>query len=126
MFYEPPKQNHGLPHDPFKALVVPRPIGWISTYDQHGRPNLAPYSFFNAVASDPACVMFSASRREDGSAKDSQLYAETAGAFVVNVVTYAQRDAMYKTSSPVPRGVSEFELAGLEALPGRLVNAPRG
>ena len=125
MFYEPLKRDHGLPHDPFKGLILPRPIGWISTFDDQGRSNLAPYSFFNAVSADPPCVMFSAGRREDGSSKDSQHFAETTGAFVVNIVTYAQRQAMYKTSSPLPRGVSEFDAAGLEALPAYMVNAPR-
>ncbi len=125
MFYEPDKRNHGLKHNPFKALVVPRPIGWISSLDAQGRPNLAPYSMFNAAASDPPCVMFASSTREDGSPKDSCRGAEASGEFVVNMATYASRDAMNKTSETLPRGESEFDAAGLEWLPSRLVKAPR-
>ena len=66
MFYQPDKRYHGLPRDPFKALVVPRPIGWISSVDPQGRPNLAPYSYFNGVSSDPPCVMFAPSMRSRG------------------------------------------------------------
>jgi len=125
MFYEPDKRNHGLKHNPFKALVVPRPIGWISTVDAQGRPNLAPYSMFNAVASDPPCVMFASSSRDDGSAKDSRHGAEASGEFVVNMATYEAREAMNKTSAPLPRGENEFDAANLEWLPSHLVKAPR-
>jgi flavin reductase (DIM6/NTAB) family NADH-FMN oxidoreductase RutF len=125
MFYEPDKRNHGLKHNPFKALVVPRPIGWISSLDAQGRPNLAPYSMFNAVASDPPCVMFASSTRDDGLPKDSCHGAEAGGEFVVNMATYASRDAMNMTSATLPRGESEFDAAGLEWLPSRLVKAPR-
>lgn len=126
MFYEPDKRNHGLPHDPFKALVVPRPIGWISTCDAEGRANLAPYSFFNAVCSDPPCVMFGAGLRPRGDmVKDSQRNAEATGEFVVNVVPYAMKDAMNVSSAHLPPGESEFAAAGLEMLPSVCVRAPR-
>ncbi len=125
MFYEPDKRNHGLKHNPFKALIVPRPIGWISSVDAEGRPNLAPYSMFNAVASDPPCVMFASSTRDDGTPKDSCHGAEASGEFVVNMATYELRDAMNRTSATLPRGANEFDAAGLEWLPSRLVKAPR-
>jgi flavin reductase (DIM6/NTAB) family NADH-FMN oxidoreductase RutF len=125
MFYEPDKRNHGLKYNPFKALVVPRPIGWISTIDPQGRPNLAPYSMFNAVATDPPCVMFASSLRQDGSAKDSRAYAEATGDFVVNLATYAWREEINQTSATLPPGVNEAEVAGLELVPSRLVKSPR-
>ncbi len=125
MFYEPERRNHGLKHDPFKALIVPRPIGWISSIDGEGRLNLAPYSMFNAVASDPPCVMFASSAREDGTPKDAAHGAEDGGGFVVNLATFALRAPMNKTAATLPRGDNEFEAAGLEWLPSRLVKAPR-
>ena len=118
-FYEP-AQGHGLPHDPFKAIVAPRPIGWISTVDREGRTNLAPYSFFNAVCGAPPMIAFSSE-----SYKDSVRNAEATGAFVANFVTKALAEAMNRTSAPVSAGVNELELAGLAAVPGRLVAAPR-
>ena len=108
MFYEPDKRNHGLPHNPFKALVVPRPIGWISAIDHSGRINLAPYSFFNLVASDPPCVMFAASSRLDGTLKDSQDFAEKGGEFVVNIASFDQREELIATSYPYAPGQNEF------------------
>ena len=130
MFYEPDKRNHGLPHDPFKALVVPRPIGWISSIDREGRPNLAPYSFFNGVSTDPPCVMFGPSTRPAGGAgeralKDSHRNAEHSGEFVLNLATFAQRDAMNASSAGLPAGDNEFVAAGLETLPSRLIKPPR-
>ena len=89
MFYEPGRGDHGLPRDPFKALVAPRPIGWISTVDAGGRPNLAPYSFFNAFGSRPPIVGFSSE-----GAKHSKANAEATGAFVCNMATYELREAM--------------------------------
>ena len=116
MFYEPDKRNHGLPHDPFKALVVPRPIGWISSVDREGRPNLAPYSFFNGVSTDPPCVMFGPSTRPASGAgeralKDSHRNAEHSGEFVLNLATFAQRDAMNASSAGLPAGENEFVAA---------------
>jgi flavin reductase (DIM6/NTAB) family NADH-FMN oxidoreductase RutF len=118
-FYEP-RHGHGLPHDPFKAIVAPRPIGWISTVDAAGRPNLAPYSFFNAFCEAPPIVGFSS-----GGRKDSQRNAEATGEFVVNLATRRQAEALNRTSAPLPPGVSEFEAAGLAAAPSRLVRPPR-
>ncbi len=118
-FYEPAR-GHGLPHDPFKAIVAPRPIGWISTRDQQGRPNLAPYSFFNAFSSNPPIVGFCSEGR-----KDSISNLEATGEFVANLVSRALAAAMNQTSAPVAHGVDEFALAGLTAAPGRVVAAPR-
>ena len=118
-FYEP-RHGHGLAHDPFKAIVAPRPIGWISTVDAAGRPNLAPYSFFNAFCERPPIVGFSS-----GGRKDSQRNAEATGEFVVNLATRGQAEALNLTSAPWPPGVSEFEAAGLAAAPSRLVRPPR-
>lgn len=120
MFYEPVKRNHGLPHDPFKAIVAPRPIGWISSIDSQGRVNLAPYSFFNGVATFPPMVMFSS----DGF-KDSVSNVSETMEFVCNLATWDLRDAMNRTSESVPQGVNEFELAGLTQAPSKLVKPPR-
>ena len=119
MFYEP-ASGHGLPHDPFKAIVAPRPIGWISTLDLEGRPNLAPYSFFNAVGTAPPMVMFSSEGW-----KHSVANAKSTGEFVCNFAGYALRDAMNVTSAPVSSQVDEFARAGLEPAPSRLVKPPR-
>ena len=114
MFYRP-ENGHGLPHNPFNAIVTPRPIGWISSRDAQGRDNLAPYSFFNAVAYDPPQVMFaSTSAKPDrGGTKDSVGNIRETGVFCVNVVAYAMRDAMNQTSGPWPRETDEFALAGI-------------
>ncbi len=120
MFYEPSKRNHGLPHDPFQALVAPRPIGWISTRSAAGALNLAPFSYFNALSSNPWLVMFSASGE-----KDSVVHARETSEFTVNLVSAHLTDAMVMSSIAAPRGVSEFDLAGLTAEPGTMVGAPR-
>ena len=125
MFYEPDKRNHGLKFNPFKALVVPRPIGWISSIGVDGIPNLAPYSMFNAVAGDPPCVMFASSTKSDGSSKDFRHCAEATGEFVVNLATYAAREPMNRTSESLPLGVNEFDVAELELVPSVLVKPPR-
>ncbi len=112
MFYRP-EEGHGLPHNPFNAIVTPRPIGWISTRGSDGSENLAPYSFFNAVAYVPPQVMFastSAKPDRDGT-KDSVANIRDTGVFCVNIVEFAMRDAMNQTSGPWPRDVDEFELA---------------
>lgn len=119
MFYEP-SVGHGLPHDPFKAIVAPRPIGWISTVAADGSLNLAPYSFFNALGTNPHLVMFSSE-----GAKDSATYASETGEFVVNLVTRDLVDRMNASSIDAPRGVSEFGHAGLTPVPSRLVKPPR-
>ncbi|WP_172296516.1 flavin reductase family protein [Pseudoruegeria sp. HB172150] len=115
MFYEP-KDGHGLPHNPFNAVVTPRPIGWISSRDADGRDNLAPYSFFNAVAYVPPQVMFASTsgKADRGDTKDSVGNIRETGVFCVNIVEYAMRDAMNVTSASLPREVDEFERAGLE------------
>src|SRR3954467_3592014 len=118
-FYEPSK-GHGLPHSPFKAIVAPRPIGWISTRDRLGRVNLAPYSFFNAFSDAPPIVGFSS-----GGRKDSLRNAEEAGEFVANLATRALAEAVNLTSAAVPHGVDEMAMAGLTAATCRLVAAPR-
>ncbi len=120
MFYSPRRGDHGLRFDPFKAIVAPRPIGWISSLDAQGRPNLAPYSFFNAVSSRPHIVMFGSDGR-----KHSVANIEATGEFVCSLATWALREAVNATSAPLPEGVSEFEAAGLEAAPSRLVRPPR-
>jgi flavin reductase (DIM6/NTAB) family NADH-FMN oxidoreductase RutF len=125
MYYEPGLTPHGLPHDPFKSCVVPRPIGWISTLDRQGRANLAPYSQFQNVSFNPPIVMFSANQTTDGRRKDSVCNAEDTGEFVWNMATYALREAVNLTGQEVPPGVDEFELAGLTKLPSRKVRPPR-
>lgn len=118
-FYEPAK-GHQLPHDPFKAIVAPRPIGWISTIDAEGRVNLAPYSFFNAVCERPPMVMFSSS-----GLKDSASNIRATGEFVCNLVTRRLAERMNQTSASLPHGFNEFEFAGLPAAPCRMVKPPR-
>jgi flavin reductase (DIM6/NTAB) family NADH-FMN oxidoreductase RutF len=121
IFYEPHARDTALlPHDPFKALVAPRPIGWVSTISGAGAVNLAPYSFFNAVCDRPPMVMFSSSGM-----KDSATFAHDAREFVWNLPTYALREAMNATSAALPRGESEFAAAGLSMAPSRIVGAPR-
>jgi flavin reductase (DIM6/NTAB) family NADH-FMN oxidoreductase RutF len=120
MYYDPRKKNHNLPHDPFTALVVPRPIGWISTIGRSGIVNLAPYSFFNAVSGRPPMVMFSSIER-----KHSQRNAEETGEFVANLAIYELREEMNLTSAVVDEDVSEAELAGLELVPSVAVKPPR-
>jgi flavin reductase (DIM6/NTAB) family NADH-FMN oxidoreductase RutF len=125
MYYEPGLTSHGLPYDPFKSCVVPRPIGWISTVDAKGRHNLAPFSQFNNVGFDPPIVMFSANQKSDGSRKDSVVNAEARGEFVWNLATWAQREAVNISAQELPHGVDEFELAGLAKLPSHRVAPPR-
>ena len=112
MFYET-KDPHGLKHNPFKSLVVPRPIGWISSRDLEGRVNLAPFSYFNAVADDPPTVMFSAGGKHlEGGHKDTPLNVEATGEFVFNLATWELKDKMNLTSATAPRDWDEFKLAG--------------
>ncbi|MEO1702329.1 MAG: flavin reductase family protein [Pseudomonadota bacterium] len=118
MFYKP-EDGHGLPHDPFKAIVAPRPIGWISTRGANGGVNLAPYSFFNAVMGRPPMVMFSSEGW-----KDSVAYASESGEFACNFVSAAQMDQMNETSTNLERGQSEFEHAGLPWADGVSIAAP--
>ena len=119
MFYEP-QAGHGLPHDPFKAIIAPRPIGWISTIDPQGRANLAPYSFFNAISTTPPMLAFSSE-----GFKDSVRNAEATGEFVFNLATAALAEPMNQSAARVPPEVNEFELTGLSTAPCRLVRPPR-
>ena len=119
MFYEP-RNGHGLPHDPFKAIVAPRPIGWISSVSKKGELNLAPYSFFNAIGSYPHMVMF-ASEGE----KDSLSFIRETGEFVANLVGRALAEQMNMTGIDAPRGLSEFDHAGLTPVASELVAPPR-
>jgi flavin reductase (DIM6/NTAB) family NADH-FMN oxidoreductase RutF len=119
MFYEP-RLGHGLPHDPFKAIVAPRPIGWISTLDRQGRPNLAPYSFFNAIHSSPPMLAFTSE-----SMKHSAANAIATGEFVYNLSTHALFDAMNISSGDLAEGESEFAAAGLAMAASAIVKAPR-
>ncbi|MCZ7661091.1 MAG: flavin reductase family protein [Xanthobacteraceae bacterium] len=119
MFYAY-ETGHGLPHDPFKAIVAPRPIGWITSMSRTGAINLAPYSFFNGVNTRPALVSFSSEGR-----KDSLTFVEETKEFVCNLATWDLREAMNLTSAPFPRGVDEMRAAGLTPAPSRLVKPPR-
>jgi flavin reductase (DIM6/NTAB) family NADH-FMN oxidoreductase RutF len=114
MFYRP-EDGHGLPHNPFSAIVAPRPIGWISTRDAAGRENLAPYSFFNAVAYTPPQVMFASTgtKPDRQGTKDSAAVAAESGVFCVNIVEYAMREAMNATSAALAAGIDEFAAAGI-------------
>jgi flavin reductase (DIM6/NTAB) family NADH-FMN oxidoreductase RutF len=120
MFYDAVKNDHGLALDPFKAVMVPRPIGWISTRSVDGIDNLAPYSFFNAFSDGPIYVAFGS-----GGRKDTLRNVEATGAFAFNLATYDLREAMNASSASVASGVDEFELAGLRKEPCRLIQVPR-
>lgn len=111
------QDGHGLPHNPFKAIVAPRPIGWISSRDAQGRDNLAPYSFFNGVADAPPMIMFSVTGRKvgrEGETKDSLANIRASGVFAVNIVSWELKDAMNLTSGGYAHEEDEFALAGLE------------
>ncbi|MXP64487.1 flavin reductase family protein [Roseomonas sp. M0104] len=125
-FYDP-REGHGLPHDPFKAILAPRPIGWITSLDAEGRVNLAPYSFFNGFNSNPPVVGFSAERRPGGGdpRKDSLRNVEETGEFVCNFVSRELAEAMNETCAPMPHGEDEMRRAGLEAAPSTRVRPPR-
>ena len=126
MFFVPGDGSNPLPRDPFKALVVPRPIGWITTMDASGTVNLAPYSFFNAVSEQPPAVMFSSSGAGPGGGmKDTRRNVEATGEFVVNLATWDLRDAVRTSGKAIPSGESELDLAGLKSLPSTVVKPPR-
>ncbi|MDB6145633.1 MAG: Nitrilotriacetate monooxygenase component [Pseudomonas sp.] len=118
-FYEPGK-GHGLPHDPFNAIVGPRPIGWISSVSAHGKLNLAPYSFFNGFNYIPPIIGFSSVGR-----KDSLNNIEETGEFVWNLATRPLAEQMNQSCAPVPPDVNEFELANLTPVASRIVKVPR-
>jgi flavin reductase (DIM6/NTAB) family NADH-FMN oxidoreductase RutF len=126
MYYETDKNDHGLPYNPLKACVVPRPIGWLTTTSPAGVVNLAPFSFFNLLSYDPPFVLFSAgAHEEDGEKKDSVMNVEATGEFVYNMATWAQREQMNRTALIVERALDEMAATGLEPLPSRLVRPPR-
>ncbi len=121
MFYVPESRDKSLlPHDPFKALIAPRPIGWVSTIGRNGWVNLAPYSFFNAVCESPPMIMFSSHGR-----KDSLTFVQETREFVWNMATYNLREHMNQTAAMLPRGENEFEFAGLDMEKSRFVSPPR-
>lgn len=121
IFFEPQQRDKRLfPHDPLKALIVPRPIGWIATMSAGGALNLAPYSYFNGFSSNPPIVGFSSEGE-----KDSATFAVETGEFVWSMATWALRDQMNATAASLPRGESEFAHAALETAPSRLVKPPR-
>ena len=131
MFYRP-EDGHGLPHNPFNAIITPRPIGWISTQDSSGNRNLAPYSFFNAVAYVPPQVMFASTgvKPDQDGTKDSVSNIRETGMFCVNIVEYGMLDAMNATSASLAKSEDEFDEAGLEGVACntitgfRVANAP--
>ncbi len=120
MFYDAVKNNHGLPLEPLKSIVAPRPIAWVSTVSTAGIANLAPYSFFNAFNEDPTYIAFGS-----GGEKDSVRNARETGEFAVNLVTHDLREAMNASSASVALEVDEFALAGLSKAPCRFIKAPR-
>jgi flavin reductase (DIM6/NTAB) family NADH-FMN oxidoreductase RutF len=126
MFYQP-KDGHGLRHNPFNALITPRPIGWISTRGTDGGENLAPYSFFNGASYEPPQIMFaSTSGKEDrAKGKDSVGNIIDTGVFCVNVVSYEMRDAMNITSRSAQRQIDEFDLANIERAPCETIACSR-
>lgn len=120
MIYSGILQDHGLPFDPFKAIVSPRPIGWIGAINAKGEVNLSPYSFFNAVSARPNIVMFSSEDK-----KDAVSFIEETGEFTCSLVTHALAAQMNMTSAPLPRGESEFAHAGLTMASSTFVKPPR-
>ena len=130
MFFEPRYNDHGLPFNPFKACVVPRPIGWITTLSHDGIVNLAPFSISNQLAYDPPFVFFSGSglpdeERAEPRRKDSVINAENTGEFVYNMASFALREKVNLSSDSFPPEVDEMEVCGLTKLPSKLVKPPR-
>ena len=125
MFYNP-EIGHNLPHDPFKAIVSPRPIGWISTIDKEKNVNLAPYSFFNAVADNPPMIMFSITgQKKNISSKDTLQNIIETKCFVVNIVSKDLLNQMNQTSGNYPKNTDEFVLANLEKTNCVYIDVPR-
>lgn len=120
MYYDSISNDHGLRYDPFKALIAPRPIGWISSLSANGELNLAPYSFFNGICNCPNIVMFSSQMY-----KDSVRNVDETGEFVCNVASYDLRDQMNVSSGPYSPEIDEFEEAGLATAPSKFVAPPR-
>jgi flavin reductase (DIM6/NTAB) family NADH-FMN oxidoreductase RutF len=121
LFFKPEERDRTLfPHDPFKAMIVPRPVGWISTMNAAGQVNLAPYSYFNAFSSVPMIVGFSSEGE-----KDSAAFAMESGEFAWSMATWPQREQMNATAAPLARGENEFHHAALEQAPCKLIKPPR-
>ena len=120
MFYDALKNSHGLPLEPLKAIVAPRPIAWVSTVSVDGIANLAPYSFFNVFSENPTYLAFGS-----GGVKDSLRNVQETGEFAVNMVTHELREAMNASSASLPRHADEFEFARLENAPCQMIKAPR-
>jgi len=127
MFYRPNTDDPKPAHSPLKAIVAPRPIGWISTRNANGSANLAPYSFFSMISDNPPMVMFAStgSKSDRAFGKDSLSNIQASGEFVVNIVSRDLVEAMNLTSGNYPAGQDEFDLAGLEKAPCRVVDVPR-
>lgn len=124
MFYEPAEDNHGLPYDPFKSCVVPRPIGWISTRAADGQDNLAPYSQFTNIGFDPPIVMFSANQKTTGERKDSVNNAEQTGVFGWNLAIWDLREAVNMSAQEIASNEDEFVRAGLEKVQAQRIDVP--
>src|SRR6202022_550451 len=120
LHYYEPANGHGLKHDPFNAIIAPRPIGWISSRDAKGNINLAPYSFFNGFCYHPPILGFSSTAW-----KDSVANIQETGEFVWNLATMELAQQMNATSATVPHEVDEFTIAGLTPVRGKIVNVPR-
>ncbi len=125
MHYEPGRTDHGLPHDPFKSCVIPRPIGWISSLDRDGIHNLAPFSQFQNITFNPPIVMFAANQNTKGFRKDTVRNVEATGEFVWNMATYALREAVNITAEELPHNIDEFERAHLSKAASHLVAPAR-
>lgn len=126
MFYQP-NEGHGLPHDPFKAIVSPRPIAWISTQDTEGRANLAPYSFFNGIASNPPQVAFASTgtKPDQEHSKDTVSNIRATGVYCINIVGFDLKDAMNTSTAGFGKEIDEFEQAGLAKARCKNIDCPR-
>jgi len=126
MFYKP-SEGHGLPHNPFNAIITPRPIAWVSSQDTTGCKNLAPYSFFNGIAYDPPQIMFASTstKQDQAYGKDSIRNAHETGVFCVNVVEFRMRDAMNHSSTSFPKNVDEFAQCGVTSVQCETIDCPR-
>ena len=125
MFYEPAKNNHGLKYNPFKGCIVPRPIAWISSMSKDGVTNLAPYSYFNAVAEHPPILMFATGSKKGIEEKDSLRNIEQTKEFVVNIVSASQVEEMLASSLSLEYGVSEIDHFKIATVPSQLIKPPR-
>ena len=125
MFYSTKLNNHDFKYNPFKACIVPRPIGWISSIDKNGVVNIAPYSYFNAVSDIPPTIMFASGLNQDGTDKDTLKNIEQSREFVVNIASYELADQVNHSSTQLPHGVSEAEVFSIETTPSHIIKTPR-